>query len=156
MVASPRNFPQTARGKLMRKTIGVCFLSAAALCVVVDALAANPNPAARATSACVANPTSTPPPGSHWFYRADRSSGRKCWFLASQDSFPRTVVAQKRAVSSAAIPLPMARPITTAEAETERTKISMGLATYGDQFVSPRLLPQDNPSGHHSGLHGRS
>jgi hypothetical protein len=38
---------------------------------------------ADAATACNAAPKSPPPQGSHWYYRTDRSLGRKCWYLAS-------------------------------------------------------------------------
>jgi TRAP transporter TAXI family solute receptor len=46
------------------------------------------NPAgsqARAAADCAAAPKSPPPKGKHWYYRTDRASRRKCWFLGPQD-----------------------------------------------------------------------
>jgi hypothetical protein len=39
---------------------------------------------ANAAAACNAAPKSPPAAGSHWYYRTDRASGRKCWYLASE------------------------------------------------------------------------
>jgi hypothetical protein len=50
---------------------------------------------ANAAAACNAAPNSPPAAGSHWYYRTDRASGRKCWYLASEgqkvQTAPRTV-----------------------------------------------------------------
>ena len=50
---------------------------------------------ADAAAACNAAPKSPPAAGSHWYYRTDRASGRKCWYLASEgqkiQTAPRTV-----------------------------------------------------------------
>jgi hypothetical protein len=37
---------------------------------------------ARAGEQCATQPNLTAAPGSHWYYRVDRASQRKCWFLA--------------------------------------------------------------------------
>jgi hypothetical protein len=39
---------------------------------------------AHAVEDCAAAPKSPPPQGSHWYYRTDRASQRKCWYLAPQ------------------------------------------------------------------------
>ncbi|MCC6777872.1 MAG: hypothetical protein IT537_14755 [Hyphomicrobiales bacterium] len=41
-------------------------------------------PAGEAAEECAAKPTSTAPRGSHWYYRLDRSTNRRCWFLAPE------------------------------------------------------------------------
>jgi hypothetical protein len=44
---------------------------------------------------CLAAPNSPAPPGSHWYYRSDRSTQRKCWYVRPEDR-------QDRAEKSAA------------------------------------------------------
>jgi hypothetical protein len=44
---------------------------------------------------CLAAPGASAPPNSHWYYRTDRTTQRKCWFLralngASQDEAVKT------------------------------------------------------------------
>jgi hypothetical protein len=53
---------------------------------------------------CNAKPNSPAPEGQHWYYRTDRASGRKCWFLGPQDVNNQKDVAQasKRPTSDAA------------------------------------------------------
>ena len=44
-----------------------------------------PITAARADD-CLAKPDKSPPSGSHWFYRTDRATQRKCWYLADENT----------------------------------------------------------------------
>jgi hypothetical protein len=36
------------------------------------------------TESCLAAPNSAAPDGSHWYFRTDRTTQRKCWYLAAQ------------------------------------------------------------------------
>ena len=45
-------------------------------------LAASPVPA---TADCAAAPGAQAPQGSHWYYRTDRATGRKCWYVSQED-----------------------------------------------------------------------
>jgi hypothetical protein len=44
------------------------------------ALAIGGSPAVAAAE-CLTEPNRDPPPGSHWYYRGDRTNDRKCWYL---------------------------------------------------------------------------
>ena len=62
---------------------------------------------------CQAAPKSPAPQGSHWYYRTDRTLGRKCWYLASegrkgQAVAPRPAAADEVANAAPAAPPPMA------------------------------------------------
>ncbi len=60
-------------------------LPAIALCVLSLSLSIfSPQRAARADT-CLSGPGKTAPQGSHWFYRIERPSLRKCWHLAKKD-----------------------------------------------------------------------
>lgn len=85
-------------------------------------------PASSAFAAtCNAAPKSPAPQGSHWYYRTDRSLGRKCWYLAAQGSkgkvaAPRPDAADDDADSDTdAAPVasaqPAAKPVVTPMAE---------------------------------------
>ncbi|MBY0381735.1 MAG: hypothetical protein K2W78_07465 [Xanthobacteraceae bacterium] len=39
---------------------------------------------AQAADDCLAGPKGTTPQGSHWYYRLEKGTGRKCWYLGSQ------------------------------------------------------------------------
>ena len=141
----------------MRKTIGVGFFLAIVVGAAVVAFVAGPRPAASAENPCAANPTSTAPSGSRWFYRADRSSGRKCWFLAPQNAFPRTAGRQKKsslsvsttsvsaprtAIPTAAIPLPLERPNSGKSPGLEAAKTPLRLMS-DPIYASAGILAQD-------------
>ena len=48
--------------------------------MMVGALALEANTAAAAVE-CITEPNREPPEGSHWYYRVDRATDRKCWYL---------------------------------------------------------------------------
>lgn len=68
----------------------------AALALSLGALA--PTNTAHAAATCNAAPKPTAPQGQHWYYRTDRSLGRKCWYLAAEGrngrAAPQTAAAQ--------------------------------------------------------------
>jgi hypothetical protein len=39
-------------------------------------------------AACVTAPDSAAPPNSHWYYRTDRTTQHKCWYLRSANPAP--------------------------------------------------------------------
>jgi hypothetical protein len=82
---------------------------AMSLCAL--ALMTSGNPAHAAT--CNAAPNSPAPEGSHWYYRTDRATQRKCWYLASQghkvQAAPR-VVPRVNAVAEPPAP-PVTEPV---------------------------------------------
>jgi hypothetical protein len=55
---------------------------------------------------CNAAPKPSAPAGSHWYYRTDRSQGRKCWYLAADGQkgkvVPRPAAADENADAAAA------------------------------------------------------
>jgi hypothetical protein len=53
---------------------------------------------ALAAAECLTEPNHDPPQGSHWFYRVDRATDRRCWYLRAwtpPPSPPSTVEAQR-------------------------------------------------------------
>jgi hypothetical protein len=54
----------------------------AACCALAVSIA--PSEAAPAET-CAASPKPAAPEGSHWYYRTDRATQRKCWYLATKD-----------------------------------------------------------------------
>ena len=54
------------------------YLVAEAGALVEHALASS------AADDCIATPNAEAPPGSRWYYRTDRATQRKCWYLSSQ------------------------------------------------------------------------
>ena len=70
---------------------------------------------ARATD-CLAGPNAQAPAGSHWYYRLDRATHRKCWYIGAQGARPHRAVTQRRSArpstDDAADDVPAAAPPT--------------------------------------------
>jgi hypothetical protein len=62
---------------------------------------------------CITAPNSPAPQGKHWFYRTDRATQRKCWYLRAKDQPTRNTDAQ---ASSAAAPVTHASAFESATA----------------------------------------
>jgi hypothetical protein len=64
-------------------------IAALAVSLFLSTLAVSTLPAVgapvRAAEACLAAPKGAAPQGSHWYYRVDQNSQRKCWRLVQQD-----------------------------------------------------------------------
>src|SRR5262245_55200605 len=75
----------------MRLTLVVPIIAAA--CAGTALMSA---PLVRAETECLSAPTGASPEGRHWYYRADRSTGKRCWYLGQkskkirQAASPRT------------------------------------------------------------------
>lgn len=71
--------------------------AAALLLPAAAVLLGSPGPAvsqaAAAAPECLAAPNDTPTAGRRWFYRLDRASNRKCWYLREAGE-PRSASAQ--------------------------------------------------------------
>ena len=74
---------------------------------------------------CNAAPKSPAPQGQHWYYRTDRSLGRKCWYLASEGQKAQTA-APRVASQTVSDAEPAAPPMTAAPIERQ---------------VEPKLVP---------------
>jgi hypothetical protein len=45
--------------------------------------------ASRAADDCLSKPNTTPPQGTHWYYRVDRTTHRQCWYLGAEGATVR-------------------------------------------------------------------
>jgi hypothetical protein len=71
---------------------------------------------ARAADECLAAPNSPAPPGSHWYYRSEHSTQRKCWYVRQED---RQEI-QQAEKSSAAMATAVTDEQTKVSGQTER------------------------------------
>jgi hypothetical protein len=70
----------------IRRPIGsVAFVSA----LLVSTFAAGPRAGTAEAADCLIAPTSSAPPNSHWYYRTDRATQRKCWYLRAINDPPQ-------------------------------------------------------------------
>lgn len=75
-------------------------------------------PSSRAAETCIAAPKPPAPQGSHWYYRLDRATQRKCWHLAKVDERP-----QRRAKRAAPQPEPAEEPDAAPVTETSAERL---------------------------------
>lgn len=69
-----------------------------------------PGAPARAEDDCIAKPNAPAPAGQHWWYRTDRATKRKCWFLGPQDKEAAALKADRRGQAAASAAEPEAQP----------------------------------------------
>lgn len=66
------------------------FATAIAFGVLASAAIAAPDQqAATAGSECHAAPKGVAPPGAHWYYKTNRATNKKCWYLADEVAKPK-------------------------------------------------------------------
>jgi hypothetical protein len=93
--------------------------------------------ATTAADACLSRPGAAGPKGTHWYYRIERGSGRKCWYLGSADQ-------KLRRADRKAVPTPAPRPVEEEEAEQaapatpETTAQDMAAQDTAAQSSTPR------------------
>ena len=84
---------------------------------------------------CLGRPGATTPKGSHWFYRIDRKSNRRCWYLGPVGQKVRPASANERAetaerpAAAARSAVPMPAPAPSALRADEETRAETPAAT---------------------------
>jgi hypothetical protein len=89
-----------------------------------------------ATDDCLTEPNGAPPQGSHWYYRTDRSTSRRCWYLGPQ----REKVKELREVAPPK-PQSSSRPISELKAEPHTEPIARTAGPVLDVFMQLPSLP---------------
>ncbi|HEV2956695.1 MAG TPA: hypothetical protein VGX95_11300, partial [Xanthobacteraceae bacterium] len=123
----------------------------APLILILIAATAGATGAARGED-CLAGPNAQAPAGSHWFYRLDRATHRKCWYLgdakrrrapAAQASAPRRSVAAPPDEPEAA-PAPQVPP--RAEPEPVPAAAPVVAAQIGTRVVTTERVRNEPPA----------
>src|SRR5262249_35527633 len=120
--------------------------------VLVSAQTSLAEPAA---DECKTKPGSSAPPGSHWYYRINRTDQRRCWFLgpegakvrsqaretASNVSSPTRTPPRENAIEARAIPASMEHrtPLEAASTESHRVAVADFAAPSSDPPKIPDL-----------------
>jgi hypothetical protein len=81
-----------------------------------------------ASDECLAGPNRSPPEGMHWYYRVDRETHRKCWYLGEQGTKVRHAT--------------RAKPDRVAKARTETVETTAARPA-PQQVAATTLTPQD-------------
>lgn len=79
--------------------------------------------AAHAADECLSAPKGAAPAGAHWYYRSDRKTNRKCWYVADEVQKPRQTASQQPAT-----PRPQ-QPDTKLEASTADARAELPAET---------------------------
>lgn len=116
-------------------SFGVAIIAAVttSLCAV-----SIPSGAARAAENCLSAPQGAAPAGSHWRYRTDRASQRKCWYL-SQEGRKAPRMAQSRE------PQPQAETPPAVAPQMKDVVARLTEPLVGPSDLSPRPLDQTDP-----------
>lgn len=87
----------------MRTPIRPMPLLVTAACLLALLVSPPTGAPARAEDDCLKAPNAAPPEGQHWWYRTDRASKRKCWYLGPKDktAAARRADRQERAAAAA-------------------------------------------------------
>lgn len=90
------------------------------------ALATMSGSTARAADECLAAPKGATPAGAHWYYRVEKGTKRKCWYLADEAARAgKTAAAAGDATTAAAAPAkPKAKAARTATVENARAELT--------------------------------
>ena len=104
------------------------FAPIAATVVFAAAIATTPHSRALAESECLETPSQQSINGAHWYYRSDRATGRKCWYLANSSTSARDA----------------ATPQGQANAAATQTLSSRLATLFGGLTSSPAAVPPQN------------
>jgi hypothetical protein len=108
-----------------------------AWCVSVGA----PTITARADD-CLAEPNSSAPAGSHWYYHVDKATQRKCWYVRASDQPVGSAAAQ---ATSDPASLPPASPIPPEKPATASANGPMSINPSDSTSPSPRIKAPVKP-----------
>ena len=131
----------------------ILFLAAIFMVLVTEVLLAGQ--VSHAADDCITKPNATPPQGSHWYYRTERSTQRQCWYLKPEGEKVRASVDQPTA---AAQPPSTPKPVSTPApqkfeaAAVEPTVIESKAASEDLPVAASEDLPVTGTSVEPSGL----
>ena len=129
---------------MSRKNIAAIAPAAVAGLLVIYGIILSSNPAF-AVDECLAAPNAPAPAGSHWYYRLERSTEHKCWYVREQRQETRAAPPKMR--PTAVTPAPQATqtavdqsaPIEQVERETQPTQPAW---TPGEQAPTVAFVAQ--------------
>ena len=130
----------------------VLISSLASAALTVSAVAAPTTEDITATSAneCLTAPKAETPKGAHWYYRLEKGTKRKCWYLADKVAKTSKVASASSAPAPAVTPTPPRVPEaaikpTVANARAELTTRSPKVNASDDATLSETIWPEPEP-----------
>ncbi|OAF09813.1 hypothetical protein AYJ54_11435 [Bradyrhizobium centrolobii] len=117
--------------------------------------ASTQNAASTADDDCLASPKATAPQGQHWYYRLDRASKRKCWYLRAEgDKGTQTSTVQNTQNATRTADAEPLAPHPVQDARAEYVAPQGGTAPSPPNVTAPTPTaavappaPQQRPSG---------
>ena len=106
------------------------FITPAVLAVIAPFAVSMLVPGTVRAADCIAAPNGAAPAGSHWYYRTDRATRRKCWYVAAEDRGVRHAVRR---------PAPQAEPPSAEPPSAEPPALSLAPPTVARQVLAPRV-----------------
>jgi hypothetical protein len=94
-----------------------------------------PTTTARADD-CLAEPNSSAPAGSHWYYHLDKTTQRKCWYIRATDQPAQPAAAEATSDGASLSPAP---PISAEEPAAASANIPMSISPGDSTPPSPRV-----------------
>ena len=91
---------------------------------------------------CLAEPNSPAPAGSHWYYRLDKATQRKCWYIHAKDQSVQPAAAQ---ATSDPASLPPASPIPAEKPATASANGPISINPSDSTSPSPRIKAPVKP-----------
>lgn len=89
--------------------LAAAMLAGANLTAVAQSSAKTAETGAATTDSCLSGPKGTAGAGGHWYYRIDRATKRKCWYIGDAGSKPARVAASRQEDASATKSTPPSR-----------------------------------------------
>jgi hypothetical protein len=129
---------------MSRKNIAAIAPAAVAGLLVIYGIILSSNPAF-AVDECLAAPNAPVPAGSHWYYRLERPTERKCWYVREQRQETRAAPPKMRPTAVAPAPqatqtaVDQSAPIEQVERETQPTQPAW---TPGEQAPTVAFVAQ--------------
>lgn len=130
------------------------FATAIAFGILASAAIAAPEQqdtaAANAAPECHAAPKGVAPQGAHWYYKTDRATNKKCWYLADQVAKPKKATATPPSRSSESDDA-AAKPEQTADTNTDKS-VADARAEIPASRKSAKPKPAEKPAAEDQSL----
>ncbi|WGD49003.1 hypothetical protein QA641_25550 [Bradyrhizobium sp. CB1650] len=119
-------------------TLVASIIAGVPLAAVSQNAPSTPGTASAEADDCLASPKATAPQGQHWYYRIDRASKRKCWYLRAEgDKAAQTSTAQNAQPATGTADAEPAAPHTVQDARAEYMKPQGGAAPSSPNVTAP-------------------
>jgi len=110
----------------------------------LGAAPATPESTAKAADECLAAPKATTPAGAHWYYRIEKGTKRKCWYLADEGGKTKKAASAPAASDTTEADTPPSIKITPpAKQDASKKAIQKSVANARAEL---RAEPDDDPS----------